>query len=288
MKKNISLIVPFMILSLSSCGSVTAKETFSLTQWNIYLGNGNAENIKKALKDISADIIFLEECSEVAYSAAITDYVIENEQYVLSERYLQTGECCYVPILFNKNKFNYIESGAYKFTDGSSVSISKAYNYLILENDDLYYCFINFHGSVCRNKYVGFESYTQEEIDEIANLWRVSNTNEVLAKSKELSAIYGEKLKIIVGGDCNFNLESEPYQIISENGFYDSEFASEFKEKNTLKTSRSWTTDKFQEGLSIDHIFANKNVAFKSQKYIRNEDVIKGSDHALNSLEIYL
>lgn len=263
------------------------KDSFSLTQWNIYLGNGDGNSIKNSLASLSSDIVFLEECSNDAYSKCINEYVKENEKYILPEKVLNTGETNYVPILFDHTKFNYVDSFAKKFNDGSSVNYSKAYMYLILERNDNYYCFINMHGSVCRNKYSGYESYTQEEIDEIANQWRISNTNEVIAKANDLKETFGNDLKIIIGGDCNFNSESTPYKILKNNSYNDSELVAEFKETNFYKTSRTWGNEFYSNGLSIDHVFGNENVEFKSQKYIRDDNVNKGSDHALNSLEIY-
>ena len=272
MKRIVSLLLTLCLLVSSavylfSCqwqpddsNTEEKNEQFSILTWNVYLGNGNVDAVLSVLNEKVPDIIQLQEASPVAYTKYVLPFLEEHPEYFILNKVIG-NENLRTPILFNTEKFDYIDSGAEMLTDAHALTVMKTLGWVLIESKEggRLLC-VNFHGSKCLNKYVGYENYSAEQLSIIA----------------EVFDTYG-KCPVIITGDCNFNSSSHAYEMLEEAGYLDAETHAEVNQQDGMKSQHKMGIIHSDEGLTIDHVFYSG--AMNRHEIIRSESVYKGSDH---------
>ena len=277
------------VLSLGSCDLLTPGEKeeekddnvkepteFNILTWNIYLGNGSIDAVSNVLNDKLPDIIQLQEANPLSYTKYIIPFLKEHPEYFILDKVIG-GENLRTPILFNTNKFDYVDSGAEMLTDVHEPTVMKTLGWVLLETKDgeRLLC-VNFHGAKCLNKYAGYENYTAEELAETEELWHQGNVTQVMSNIQKVFDAYGE-CPVVLSADCNFNSTSHAYTMLEEAGYLDAETHAKVNQQDGLKSQHKLGICQSDEGLTIDHVFYNG--VMKTHEIIRTEDVYKGSDH---------
>lgn len=275
----------------SNSNKLTADDVeFSLMSWNIYLGKGDPKAVVRTIKDAAPDIINFQE-AKGSYDKFIEPLLQEETQYVLVNDTVPGGApVCSTPILFDQNKFNYIDSGAEMLKDAYYPGVdTKSLSYVVLEDKDTEKMFfvINFHGAILKTSYEGYEHYSDEEITNLVNEYRKGNVQQILDKFDELKELYGD-CPSIFSGDCNFDSESIAYELASDSGFEDAEVSALFEKNNDGLQTRHTLGGKPEKGLTIDHVFADSKVEFINHYIIRNDVSYAASDHDAVLVDIYL
>ena len=252
------------------------KEQFSILTWNVYLGNGSGDEVLSVLNEKAPDIIQLQEASPVAYTKYVLPFLEEHPEYFILNKVIG-DENLRTPILFNTEKFDYIDSGAEMLTDAHALTVMKTLGWVLIESKEgnRLLC-VNFHGSKCLNKYAGYENYSAEELAETEELWHQGNVRQIFSTISLVFDTYGE-CPVIITGDCNFNSSSHAYKMLEEAGYLDAEAHAEANQQDGMKSQHKMGIVHSDEGLTIDHVFYNGTM--NTHEIIRSESVYKGSDH---------
>ena len=286
MKRILSFILVVCLLSASlvSCGLFsqepenpeTKTEEFSILTWNIYLGNGKIESVLNTLESKMPDVIQLQEANPLSYTKYIIPFLKEHPEYFILDKVIG-GENLRTPILFNTNKFDYIDSGAEMLTDAHALTVMKTLGWVLLESKEgnRLLC-VNFHGAKCLNKYAGYEDYSAEELAETEELWHQGNVRQVISTIQAVFESYGE-CSVVIIADCNFNSTSHAYTMLEEAGYLDAETHATVNQQDGLKSQHKLGISHSDEGLTIDHVFYSG--VMKTHEILRTEDVYQGSDH---------
>lgn len=278
------------LLAISSVELTVDDVEFSLMSWNIYLGKGDPKSVIQTIKYASPDIINFQE-AKGGYDKFIEPLLLEETQYVIVNDTVPLGApVCSTPILFDQNKFNYIDSGAEMLKDAYYPGVdTKSMSYVVLEDIETEKMFfvINFHGAILKTSYEGYEHYSDDEITNLVNEYRKGNVQQILDKFKELKKNYGD-YPCIFSGDCNFDNQSIAYKLASDSGFEDAEVSALFEKNNDGLQTRHTLGGKPEKGLTIDHVFADSKVEFINHYIIRNDVSYAASDHDAVLVDIYL
>lgn len=294
LKQLLIIFLAFFVGIFTACNPPPYKWSesdieLSIMTWNVYQGTGSTSACIEVLSKKKPDILGLQESNAKVYTEVIAPFIAANSEYAVANSYLADANTrCSTPILFNTEKFTLLDSGTELLDQGSSVSASKSLAWVVLETIDSSKIFsvINFHGAVCRNKYAGFESYSEEEITAIANNWRKDNARQVVAKGVQLSERFGD-MPIMIMGDCNFNSESEPYSIVIAADYHEAEktamLSADSGTKSTHVLGESPTS-----GITIDHIFGNNQIVFLIHQLLNDVNTQISSDHSPVYAEVHL
>ena len=284
MKRILSFILVICLLSASlvSCDffkepeEEKPAEQFNILTWNVYLGNGIGDDVLCVLNERTPDIIQLQEASPAAYTKYVLPFLEAHPEYFILNKVIG-GENLRTPILFNTEKFDYIDSGAEMLTDAHALTVMKTLGWVLIESKEgnRLLC-VNFHGSKCLNKYEGYENYTAEELAETEELWHQGNVRQIFATIAQVFELHGE-CPVVVTGDCNFNSTSGAYKMLEEKGYLDAETHAEINQQDGMKSQHKMGIVHSDEGLTIDHVFYSG--VMKTHEIIRSESVYKGSDH---------
>ena len=288
MKKALSFLLSIFLLfgsifSFGSCDFLLNRQEneekpteFSILTWNIYLGNGQINSVLSVFDNKLPDIIQLQEANPLAYTKYIIPFLNNHPEYFIIDKVIG-GENLRTPILFNTNKFDYVDSGAEMLTDVHEPTVMKTLGWVLLETKDgeRLLC-VNFHGAKCLNKYAGYENYTAEELAETEELWHQGNVTQVMYNIQKVFNMYGE-CPVVLSADCNFNSTSHAYTMLKEAGYLDAETNAKINQQDGLKSQHKLGICQSEEGLTIDHVFYNG--VMKTHEIIRTEDAYKGSDH---------
>lgn len=288
MKKALSFLLSIFLLlgsifSFGSCDFLLNRQEneekpteFSILTWNVYLGNGQINSVLSVFDNKLPDIIQLQEANPLAYTKYIIPFLNNHPEYFIIDKVIG-GENLRTPILFNTNKFDYVDSGAEMLTDVHEPTVMKTLGWVLLETKDgeRLLC-VNFHGAKCLNKYVGYENYTAEELAETEELWHQGNVTQVMYNIQKVFDMYGE-CPVVLSADCNFNSTSHAYTMLKEAGYLDAETNAKINQQDGLKSQHKLGICQSEEGLTIDHVFYNG--VMKTHEIIRTEDAYKGSDH---------
>lgn len=287
MKRILSFLLVICLLltgslSLTSCDLFSTEEEeekaeeFSILTWNIYLGNGSINAVLNTLNSKTPDVIQLQEANPLSYTKYIIPFLREHPEYFILDKVIG-GENLRTPILFNTNKFDYIDSGAEMLTDAHALTVMKTLGWVLIESKEgnRLLC-VNFHGAKCLNKYAGYEDYTPEELAETEELWHQGNVTQVLSTIQNVFDTYGE-CPVVISADCNFNSTSYAYTMLSQAGYLDAETNAKINQQDGLKSQHKLGVSHSDEGLTIDHVFYSGTM--NTHEIIRTEDVYNGSDH---------
>lgn len=288
MKKALSFLLSIFLLfgsifSFGSCDFLLNRQEneekpteFSILTWNVYLGNGQINSVLSVFDNKLPDIIQLQEANPLAYTKYIIPFLNNHPEYFIIDKVIG-GENLRTPILFNTNKFDYVDSGAEMLTDVHEPTVMKTLGWVLLETKDgeRLLC-VNFHGAKCLNKYVGYENYTAEELAETEELWHQGNVTQVMYNIQKVFDMHGE-CPVVLSADCNFNSTSHAYTMLKEAGYLDAETNAKINQQDGLKSQHKLGICQSEEGLTIDHVFYNG--VMKTHEIIRTEDAYKGSDH---------
>ena len=268
---------PILESSLSSAEEAISA-SFRLLSWNVYLGRGNMDYLVEIVENYCPDIINFQECT-VPCANMKKDLLGRNPDYVLIDD--AVGEMlCATPILFNAAKFDLLDNGTEMLKDAYQGVTTKSLAWAVLEEKESEKLLIhlNFHGAVCTANYDGYETYTDEERQEIAATWRRGNVAQLMDKAEELKEAYGCDA-ISFSGDCNFDADSLAYSDVLGRGYFDAETsATESFCQDGLKTSHALSGAP-SEGKSIDHIFCSAGLWIKTHDIDRSAKALKASDH---------
>ncbi len=269
---SLCLLFPF-----ASCDAGGKEEEFSVLTWNVFLGNGDGDSFATVLEENLPDVLQMQEASPQAYTKFIQPFVSAHSEYFVSDIPLE-GETLRTPILFNTEKFDYIDGGAELLTDGFKPTNTKTLSWLLLESKGCgkLLC-VNFHGVKCLTKYEGYQDLTQEERDAVEEEWHLGNARQLLEKIDQVKKEYGTQIKTVISGDCNFDSTSGAYAAIVEAGYRDAEKSAEENMQDGLRTSHSLGVEKSKAGLSIDHVFSD--AALYQHRIIRTREAYFASDH---------
>ena len=267
-----ALTLVFMIFAgCEGKGNIAVSADITLLTWNIFMASADTDALSLTLDGALTDIFTLQECTPEAYEKVVNPFVERNSAYKTACR--KIGEkACRTPILFNEEKLTLNFSDTEVFRESYQGSPSKSAAYCVFTDKSSYKSFIviNMHGAVTRNKYAGYEDYTEEELAELAIEWRKGNVKQVKEIVDRLFNVYGE-LPVIIAGDCNFAADSEPYKIITSYGFKDEVAA------NTKSTHEVGLLP--PEGKAIDHVFINDGFEFSSYEMLTDTTTLLASDH---------
>ncbi len=262
----------------SSSGEASVP-SFRLMSWNVFLGRGNLDYLQEVVSDYSPDILHFQECT-VPCNAMKKGILESHPDYVLVDDTVSGGMLCATPVIFDSSKFNLIDSGTEMLNDAYPGVTTKSLAWAVFEEKESEELLIdlNFHGAVCTANYDGYDSYTDEERQEIAANWRRGNISQLLAKASELHLEYGP-CGICFSGDCNFDSSSLAYADVAEAGYFDAEvFAIQYRCQDGLKSSHTLSQAP-SEGKTIDHIFADSNLTIQTHAIERGAKALKASDH---------
>ncbi len=265
-------IVVTLVLCFCCCTNGKKKEqNVSVMSWNVYGAEGDADACVLTMESALADVVCLQEVVPTAYEKIVNVFLQRNGNY--SVCCFQVEEkACRTPILFNAAKLELLSEGAEVFAESYQCSSSKSVAWCVLKDaSGATFIAANMHGAVTRNKYQGMQDYTQQELDELANAWRVANVRQAVGAINAQKAVWGN-LPTFIAGDFNFTTESEPYRIITQFGYSD-RVADEFKTTHVVGGLA-------ENGLAIDHIFISDMCKFLQYQAIRDETALLASDHA--------
>ncbi|MBO5480464.1 MAG: hypothetical protein J6A63_04675 [Clostridia bacterium] len=262
------------IFSFAACEE--KGEEFSILTWNVYLGKGESQSVMNVLNEKSPDIIQMQEANTLAYTKFIQPFLEEHPEYFILNTMIG-GETLRTPILFNTDKFDYIDSGEEMLTDAHALTVMKTLGWILLESKlgNKLLC-VNFHGAKCLNKYEGYENYTAEQLAETEEIWHQGNVRQVFSRIQEVLELHGE-CKVIITGDCNFNSTSGAYSMLSETGYLDAETSAKTNQQDGMKSHHKLGVELSDAGLTIDHVFYNG--VMNTHEILRTSDVYLGSDH---------
>lgn len=272
--KAILCALTFVFVLFAGCSAKAdnmISADITLLTWNIFMASADTDALSLTLDGALTDIFTFQECTPEAYENVVNPFVRRNAAYKIACR--KIGEkACRTPILFNEEKLTLVFSGTEVFRESYQGSPSKSAAYCVFtdKSGDKSFIVINMHGAVTRNKYAGYEDYTQEELAELAVEWRKGNVRQVKEIVDRLFNVYGE-LPVIMAGDCNFAADSEPYKIITSYGFKDKVAANT---KSTHEVGLLPT-----EGKAIDHVFINDGFKFSSYEMLTDRTTLLASDH---------
>ena len=249
--------------------------------WNLGCAVGVAADAVTVLEQYRPDIIAMQECNAEIHTNVIQVFMKDFDCYRhAQEKHSGSTTYNYTPIIYNTKLLTLVEGGV-EWLDGRYTGTNtKSLCWAVFEEkaSGKKFAMINFHGAVCSASYSGYENKSSEERSEIANNWRIDNVRQILDVRSRLISKYGE-IPMTVNGDCNFNEQSVPYANLVAAGFADCEKTAEKIITTGFKTSYSYSSGIPGTGLSIDHIFGQGGVVFKSFDIIRTNTVATASDH---------
>lgn len=265
------------LFPLVGCSAEEKGEDFTVLTWNVYLGNGDSDCVLSLLEESSPSVIQMQEANPQAYKKFIQPFVAAHPQYFVLDTAID-GEPLRTPVLFDTDRFSFIDGGAELLEDGFKPTNTKTLGWVLLESREgkRLLC-VNFHGVKCLARYEGYENYTQEERAAVEEEWHIGNARQILRKIESVRAEYGDDVKTVVTGDCNFNSSSQAYRLIVEAGYKDAEESAKKRTKDGMRTSHTLGVQKSGEGLSIDHVFSDAYMG--EHRIVRTREAYYGSDH---------
>lgn len=256
--------------------SLNSEAKYRLMTWNLGCAVGVASDAVVIINEYLPDIVALQECN-----ANIHKNVIEKlpEFYAVANTYHPgTATYVYTPIIYNTELFTLRASGVEWLRDRYTGTNTKSVSWAVFEDaDGQLFADVNFHGAVCSASYKGFENFTSAERAAQALTWRMGNARQVLEVIDRIEAQFGS-IPVMLNGDCNFNRNSEPYNIIINGGMIDAEFTARLGAVTGYQTHFSYGSG-IKNGDSIDHIFGRNAIDFVEHYIVRDAKVTSASDH---------
>lgn len=264
------------VFTATACQSESVEPDFSILTWNVYLGNGDGGSVVALIEDKMPDIIHMQEASPLAYSKFIAPFLEDYPNYAVLDTEIEK-ETLRTPILYDKDKFTVIASGAEMLTDSYVLTKTKtlAWVYLQSESGEKLLS-VNFHGVKCLEKYTDYKDSTPEEREAVEEEWHKGNALQLLANIDDALLKHGE-CNVVITGDCNFDSSSGAYEMLVEAGYSDAEVSAKERTQDGKRTSHALGVEHSGAGLSIDHVFSDAYLL--THEIIRTREAYMGSDH---------
>ncbi len=249
-----------------------------IMSWNLGCEVGLVNDCVKILNRYLPDIICLQEANKAIHQKVVAKLP---ENYVTScEKHGGSSTYVYTPIIYNKNAFKLAEASAEwldgRYTGTNTKSVAYAVFYDLKTGTK--FGIINFHGAVCTASYTGYENMSNAERNAVAAAWRLDNVRQVIEIKDRLVKKHGD-IPIMVTGDMNFNVDSEPYKKLTDKGFLDAEFTAREGKVTGYATYFNYGSGAVSSGKSIDHIMQINGVDFVEHMIVRDKEVLSASDH---------
>lgn len=194
--------------------------------------------------------------------------------YASTSTAFSDGKICCTPILYRKDKYNLVESGCQLYD--SRATDTKSMSWVVLENKETgkKIALCNTHSSLI------LASYNMTETNGVeGEQWRTDNVRQLLEKTAEIRAKYGD-IPVFITGDFNANQNSTSIKTMTQTLANSATIAVVSKTTGIASFHNNPGEYPKVGGLPIDFVFVTDDVAEVRVHCIPNDaEAVAISDH---------
>lgn len=237
--------------------------------------------------DLYPDFAGLQECNSNGHTVIFT--ALAKEYGAVCTKVGNTETACHTPIMYLKNKYTVIESGAKLFDSRWTETSTMTFAWAVFEDGaQRKYAVINAHWAVILTSYDTETVFGKKMSDSEEGLqWREDNSREVLAKADELRAKY-PGISLFFMGDMNAKPSAESVKMLNT-GVYKNGYSLTDKRTEGYNSFHDEPGCALKTGDPIDNIFVTEDtVSVLKHKIINTKAALECSDHSPVILDVKL